>query len=168
MKGLRFLRLPLLAASIAAALAACSTKEPQPSTYFGRTISPVLTTSCVRTNTGAGCHLDRDTALLRAATEAAQSRLGHIAGSRDDLFRKTYATAADVLEPFELGAHRRYAAVPSLPFGSWSAAIAAVAGRVKALTGAAPLAVDLSRPDFDLPVVFVVAPGLRLDAPRRR
>jgi hypothetical protein len=38
-------------------LAACSKKEPTQSTYFDRTISPILTTSCVRTNTGAGCHV---------------------------------------------------------------------------------------------------------------
>ncbi len=35
----------------------CTTKEPQPSTYFDRTIVPVLQNSCVRTNTGAGCHV---------------------------------------------------------------------------------------------------------------
>src|SRR6476469_9115028 len=40
-----------------AALASCTTKEPKQSTYFQRTIAPVLTTSCVRTNTGAGCHV---------------------------------------------------------------------------------------------------------------
>jgi hypothetical protein len=38
-------------------LAACSKREPTESTYFDRTISPILTTSCVRTNTGAGCHV---------------------------------------------------------------------------------------------------------------
>jgi hypothetical protein len=37
--------------------AACSSKEPESSTYFTRTIGPILTTSCVRTNTGAGCHV---------------------------------------------------------------------------------------------------------------
>ncbi len=35
----------------------CGSKEPRSSTYFERTISPILTTSCVRTNTGAGCHV---------------------------------------------------------------------------------------------------------------
>lgn len=35
----------------------CGTKEPEQNTYFDRTISPILTTSCVRTNTGAGCHV---------------------------------------------------------------------------------------------------------------
>ncbi len=57
MKGLLHLRLPAIAAGIAAVAAACSTKEPTKSTYFERTISPILTTSCVRTNTGAGCHV---------------------------------------------------------------------------------------------------------------
>jgi hypothetical protein len=42
---------------IVAIVSACTTKEPTPSTYFDRTILPVLTTSCVRTNTGAGCHV---------------------------------------------------------------------------------------------------------------
>ncbi len=49
--------LPVAAAFVAAAVAACTTKEPQPSTYFDRSINPILTTSCVRTNTGAGCHV---------------------------------------------------------------------------------------------------------------
>ena len=36
---------------------ACTTKEPTETTYFQRTISPILVTSCVRTNTGAACHV---------------------------------------------------------------------------------------------------------------
>jgi hypothetical protein len=41
----------------AAASGACVTKEPQTTSYFDQTIDPVLQTSCVRTNTGAGCHV---------------------------------------------------------------------------------------------------------------
>ncbi len=37
--------------------ASCTTKQPQTTTYFEETIAPILTTSCVRTNTGAGCHV---------------------------------------------------------------------------------------------------------------
>jgi hypothetical protein len=37
--------------------ASCSSREPAPSTYFERSISPILTTSCARANTGAGCHV---------------------------------------------------------------------------------------------------------------
>jgi len=40
--------------------------------------------------TGMGCHLSAPTALLRALTEAAQSRMTYITGSRDDLFRRDY------------------------------------------------------------------------------
>ena len=35
----------------------CDTKQPAQSSYFERSISPILQTSCVRTNTGAGCHV---------------------------------------------------------------------------------------------------------------
>lgn len=48
----------MLAAALALSPVACSSKEPERSTYFERTISPIVTTSCVRTNTGAGCHVE--------------------------------------------------------------------------------------------------------------
>ena len=35
----------------------CTVKEPEESTYFQRAIAPILSTACVRTNTGAGCHV---------------------------------------------------------------------------------------------------------------
>ena len=56
----RFLPSIVVSAAIfaAGAPAGCSTKEVEETTYFQRTISPVLTTSCVRTNTGAGCHVE--------------------------------------------------------------------------------------------------------------
>ena len=41
-------------------------------------------------SSGSGCHPDRTIALLRALTEAAQSRLTHISGARDDNFRSDY------------------------------------------------------------------------------
>ncbi|HWL87862.1 MAG TPA: hypothetical protein VNO21_18790, partial [Polyangiaceae bacterium] len=43
--------------ALALVSAACSKQDPQDSSYFDRTIAPILTTSCVRTNTGAGCHV---------------------------------------------------------------------------------------------------------------
>jgi hypothetical protein len=44
----------------AAAVAACSAKKPVDDTYFDRTISPILQSSCVHTNTGANCHIAND------------------------------------------------------------------------------------------------------------
>ena len=41
---------------------------------------------------GIGCHPDRDIALARALTEAAQSRATSIAGSRDDMPRHSYTS----------------------------------------------------------------------------
>ena len=43
---------------------------------------------------GFGCHPSRHVALLRALTEAAQSRLTIIAGSRDDMLRSGYSSGA--------------------------------------------------------------------------
>ena len=38
----------------------CSTKKPEETTYFDRTISPILQDSCVSTNTGANCHVTQE------------------------------------------------------------------------------------------------------------
>src|SRR5215469_13206782 len=57
MRGAGFVVAVSLGVAVAGSFGACTTKEPQPSTYFDRTIAPVLQTSCVRTNTGAGCHV---------------------------------------------------------------------------------------------------------------
>ncbi|MGO9833765.1 MAG: TolB family protein [Polyangiaceae bacterium] len=46
-----------LAVVVACVSGACTTIEPQQTTFFDQTIAPVLQTSCVRTNTGVGCHV---------------------------------------------------------------------------------------------------------------
>ena len=39
---------------------------------------------------GYGCHVSKEIALLRALTEAAQTRLTFISGARDDLYLRVY------------------------------------------------------------------------------
>jgi YcaO-like protein with predicted kinase domain len=121
---------------------------------------------------GLGCHPSRTTALIRALTEAAQSRLGHIAGSRDDLYRRSYGGAvlppADDTDRAAPNTAGDFAQTPTLPLQGLALTLREIVSRVRALTGVAPLAVDLRRPEFNLPVVFVVAPGLRLVPPSRR
>lgn len=120
---------------------------------------------------GAGCHPSRTTALLRALTEAAQIRLTRLAGSRDDLEPALYprdpwpatATAGEPTPP----PGRRFRDGPTIPTGDLGSTLARIVERVLAATGAAPMAVDLTRPEFGLPVVFVIAPGLRLRPPVR-
>lgn len=121
---------------------------------------------------GSGCHFSRLTALLRALTEAAQSRLAYISGSRDDLRRRSYRARApapgsqvhrSAQRPAQRPAARSYHDVPSLATQGPNRDLDEVVGRVRAVTGASPLAVDLGRADFGVPVVRVVAPGLRPD-----
>lgn len=122
---------------------------------------------------GSGCHPDRATALLRALTESAQSRLAHIAGSRDDLRRRSYgdgASAAPALPreaPLTAEPRGRFESVPTIPPTDLKSTLSDLVARVFSVTGMAPLAVDLRRPEFELPVVFVVAPGLGINPPRR-
>lgn len=121
---------------------------------------------------GLGCSPSRTTALLRALTEAAQSRVGHIAGSRDDLPRRTYRDTKP--HAYGMGGKpqvensRDFRSAPTLPDSGPAALLREIVRRVRCVTGMSPMAIDLSRPDFDVPVVFVVAPGLRLHLPRRR
>lgn len=60
MRAASFLAAVTFAVIAAGASGACVTKEPQTSTYFDQTIDPILQSSCVRTNTGAGCHVADD------------------------------------------------------------------------------------------------------------
>lgn len=59
MRGASFLAALTIVLQVAAlvAVGGCSTPEPQPTTYFAQTIDPILQSSCVRTNTGVGCHV---------------------------------------------------------------------------------------------------------------
>jgi YcaO-like protein with predicted kinase domain len=121
---------------------------------------------------GWGCHPDRATALLRALTESAQSRLAHIAGSRDDLRRRSYLTdestasiSRQALSDDEH--HGQFESAPTIPLTDFKSALRDLVARVLSVTGMSPLAVDLRRPEFGLPVAIVIAPGLRIDPPRR-
>ncbi|PYC80225.1 hypothetical protein C7C46_13120 [Streptomyces tateyamensis] len=116
---------------------------------------------------GSGCHTDPAVALSRAITEAAQSRLTVINGTRDDVRGGLYR------------GHRWDAAQPVTPpdtQGSWAQAVRRIepAGRaavdtellhcaelVRARTGRPVLSVPLTAPGEELAVVRVIAPGLR-------
>ena len=116
---------------------------------------------------GSGCHLDRDVALSRALTEAAQSRLTMIAGARDDLHIRFYKTIRSrrALPRFEKKlplAHFRE--VASAHSSHLTADLREVTRRVLSVLPAGacpPLIVDLTRPEFNIPVVYVVVPQFR-------
>ncbi|MHC4878351.1 MAG: YcaO-like family protein [Planctomycetota bacterium] len=125
---------------------------------------------------GFGCHPFRDTALVRALTEAAQSRLAHISGTRDDLFRYTYQTPevlSDIDLPFEEAESEtpepqgRYSDCCHLPGTDWKQMLFELVSRIERFTGTAPVAIDLRREEFGIPVTMVVAPGLLSPGTRR-
>ncbi len=124
--------------------------------------------SSIRPASGMGCHLSRDIALLRALTEAAQSRLTFISGVRDDLSRDDYKK---FLSPAE--------------YQKWLSSIQERSAelkdfrQVKSFTGAdlnedlevlleclrgigvqEVVCVDLTKPQLGIPVTRVIIPGL--------
>jgi len=113
---------------------------------------------------GAGCHRDREVALCRALTEAVQSRLTAISGARDDLDSGVYTRVGDWCRPRTeraCGVAVDYTDGPDTPVGDLAGDLRAVVGAVERVTGVEPFAVDLSRDRIGIPVVRVVAPGLR-------
>jgi ribosomal protein S12 methylthiotransferase accessory factor len=128
-----------------------------------RTDDPLRLLSCAR---GFGCHLSRTVALLRALTEAAQSRLTIIAGSRDDLLRTGYDAWSD---PENVGrwraqaatpGRRRFAAAPSVELDSFDADLGHLMDAVARAGCDQVIVVDLTRPEIGVPVVQVIVPGL--------
>jgi ribosomal protein S12 methylthiotransferase accessory factor len=116
---------------------------------------------------GMGCHPARDVALLRALTEAAQSRLTLIAGSRDDAIRTRYEEALDrdAIRAVR-GAIARETATRNISDApNWEAEtldedVDWELGRLAAVGVERVVVVDLTKPEISLPVVRVVAPEL--------
>jgi ribosomal protein S12 methylthiotransferase accessory factor len=121
---------------------------------------------------GFGCHLSAEVALARAITEALQSRLTAIAGSRDDIFDDASRGNPDDT--------RALAAAVDLSGATFEHDAALLVERLRAAGVRSAVAVDLTRPELGVPVVKVVAtdlethwgpsyePGPRALAARRR
>jgi len=116
---------------------------------------------------GMGCHPTRQIALLRALTEAAQSRLTLISGSRDDIAQADYdrVRAADAHARIQalIGEERgmrRFVDVPSLERESFAEDVAWELDRLRGVGIEHVILVNLTRDEFQIPVVRVVIPGL--------
>jgi thiazole/oxazole-forming peptide maturase SagD family component len=116
---------------------------------------------------GAGCHRTRKIALLRATTEAAQVRTTYIVGSREDIGRSDYGSATLTAKSERARAMMRpvsnprdFASVGDFDFKSLEAEVAWLVERLDSVGIRQAIAVDLTRSEFGVPVVRVVAPGL--------
>ncbi|MFT4978490.1 MAG: YcaO-like protein with predicted kinase domain [Myxococcota bacterium] len=117
---------------------------------------------------GAGCHPAPQVALLRALTEAAQSRLTAIAGSRDDEGRRDYARLRAgptrqrlrALICDEQHAQRAFSLAPAFESDDFALDVAWLLKRLHAAGIEEVVAVDLHKPALGVAVVKVVAGGL--------
>ncbi|RDG34866.1 YcaO-like family protein [Streptomyces corynorhini] len=137
---------------------------PVMSCYLWREDQPALLVA------GSGAHLDPHVALSRAITEAAQSRLTQITGSREDIHPAAYRTAVHHGPRPSTGPGARWAQVAAqytTGFVTDSGEAEHLAARIKAVTGHHPLVVDLTHGPHrrsEFAVVKVLAPALRYDA----
>lgn len=137
--------------------------EPEPPPYHG-----------FRPAFGVGCHADRDVALVRAVTEAAQSRLTIIAAARDDMSYAAYAqqSGPEIYERWldsivDGGPSRPFDSVPSPGAGNLAADIRMTRARLEACGLNQLITVDLTKPEIGIPVLRVIVPGLedKMDTP---
>lgn len=121
---------------------------------------------------GHGCHTDRSVALSRALTEAAQSRLTAIVGSREDVqpVRERSLRVLGLLESHQrvieaatLRGRVKFTSVPNASTDSVSADLVAALGRVDATGVGQVVVVDLSPSDVPINVIRVITPGLQSD-----
>jgi ribosomal protein S12 methylthiotransferase accessory factor len=116
---------------------------------------------------GYGCHLDPGVALMRSLSEAVQSRLTMISGSRDDLFYRDYVhcSNADDLERMIArietppAAHDFRARQP-LATPTFEGDLELLLGALRGAGLGSVVVVDLTKPDVGIPVVKVIVPGL--------
>jgi YcaO-like protein with predicted kinase domain len=115
---------------------------------------------------GSGCHPARNMALVRALTEAVQSRLTYIASSRDDLRDEDYTVdtgriARARTRILDRTGSRSFHQLPSFDAKAFEDDLRYLISRL-ANAGFSQIAmVDLSRPEFEqIAVVRLVIPGL--------
>lgn len=111
---------------------------------------------------GSGSHLDREVALCRAITEAAQSRLTAITGSREDIASAAYTWGPGQTKPASSARERRSVSdVPTVRIADVGDELRELVERIKAATGRIPMAVNHTRREFGIPVVHVICPRMR-------
>jgi len=115
---------------------------------------------------GSGCHPSRDIALLRALTEAAQSRLTFTAGSRDDMPREEYQRFAEdeslrrMILKLSRAGRRDVREAPSFPAETLDDDVRLELRLLRSAGIERVIVVDLTHPTIGIPVARVVVPGL--------
>jgi ribosomal protein S12 methylthiotransferase accessory factor len=115
---------------------------------------------------GSGCHADRDVALSRALSEAAQARLTRISGARDDFGPETFGDDAKserldmAAQWMRSPARRAFQDAPGCAGPTLRHDLDAALARLDNVGLRQVAYVDLTRAEFGIPVARVIVPGL--------
>ena len=116
---------------------------------------------------GSGTHLDRNIAMRRALTEAAQTRLNYISGSRDDLMAAEYVTEGMAEKNAAFGQFiaapsidRAFTDVPSRTHATLRGDLDDLLESLRKAGMDEVAVVDLTRADVGISVARVIIPGL--------
>lgn len=116
---------------------------------------------------GHGAHLDPETAVIRALTEAAQARLTHISGNRDDLEPGHYRahpldnSLRRLTRGMDFADRRRGLDLTDQSGHTVKSDGNRMLKRILAAGAGPVLALDLTHPDLGVPVIKLLAPALR-------
>lgn len=108
---------------------------------------------------GSGSHPDARVAVNRAITEAAQSRVAHIQGGREDLTHIAREPAPfDPEKVFGGGPARAFSTIPSIENASVDDDIRFMLDHLSSEGFEHVIAVDMTRPELGVPVIRVLIP----------
>lgn len=115
-------------------------------------------------NIGYGAHLNERVAAIRAITEAAQTRLTYIHGSRQDIKKGTYELSQKKLYEFffRIEAETPWQSLPESKNTNLSEDYEETLCDLRAAGFVNLFRVDMTREPFNIPVVKVVIPGMRI------
>jgi ribosomal protein S12 methylthiotransferase accessory factor len=119
---------------------------------------------------GAGCSISPEIAVMRAITEAVQSRMTFIAGARDDVMPKTFSQPADptILAAFDAPVSMQLQDLPRINASCAEQAFQRVVERLRNKAIPDIYAVDISPDWLPAAVVKVVVPQLENPDGERR
>ena len=131
--------------------------------------------SQIKFSSGYGTHLSKEVAMLRAVTEAVQTRPAMIDGSRDninkaDIYLNHYQGFQIIHQQHP--SHRRgqveedYSGIPSLETDSFDEDVRLQLDLIQKRGLNQVLMVDLTKPAFNIPVVHVLIPGMEIHKPQ--
>jgi len=118
---------------------------------------------------GSGCHLSKEVALIRAITEAIQTRLTIIAGTREDLLwdevSRNEPSVYEKLskkfwEYYESEKTIAYGDLPHKMYSNFQKDLSFILKRLKKKGLRQSVAVEMTNPDLNIPVVRVIVPNL--------